>query len=216
MDKNVETIVDFIIKIKAGFDPSQPRADDGTWGSGSGVADDSIDSSKPTAQEKQCIENYTDRGFHQVNHYLGKGEINVADTDFKGNKEDFTDKISKQAQCIESGISKLPKFEGTVYRGDTIKTDSINSFKDNLDNNDIQFKAFLSTSQDKDTAEGFMLARANETKVLYIIQSKNGRDLYDYSMNETESEVLFKPNTKFSVTSYRIINGIIYVKIKEL
>ena len=36
MDKNVETIVDFIIKIKAGFDPNQERDSSGRWGSGEG------------------------------------------------------------------------------------------------------------------------------------------------------------------------------------
>jgi len=47
-NKSAKTIREF---IKAGFDPNQPRADDGTWGSGEGVSDSTKLEDKPCFKE---------------------------------------------------------------------------------------------------------------------------------------------------------------------
>ena len=89
-----------------------------------------------------------------------------------------------------SGLNKLPKHTGIVYRGAGMTAQQLNSYKVGVQ---LKPKAFTSTSTDIQEAESFAEG------VLFEIQSKTGTDVSALSIFENESEILFKPGTVFEV-----------------
>jgi len=190
----------------AGFDPSQTRGADGKWGSEGGPKE-------LTEKQKKCISDYTDTGFFNINKYLGTGKVF---RHLDAANEQTEDEIKGGIECLKNALSDLPNYEGTTYRGDTIKKKNLDDFKNNLDNNYLEFKSFLSTTKSTEQAEGFALTRADEYKVIYSIKSKKGKDIENYSDWESEKEVLFMPNTRFNVLDWTDFNGRLVVDLIEI
>ena len=185
----------------AGFDPSQTRGADGKWGSEGGPKE-------LTEKQKKCISDYTDVGFININQYLGTGKV------FKNQR---LRQVKAGIKCLKNALSDLPNYEGKTYRGDTIKIKNLDDFKNNLDNNYLEFKSFLSTTTDSDQAQIFgSLTRKNEYPVIYNITSKKGKFISDYSDFEEEEEVLFMPNTRFNVLDWKDFNGSLVVDLIEI
>ena len=92
-----------------------------------------------------------------------------------------------------------------VYRGDHIRVETINEYKEAVGIPNIYFKwlTFVSTSNDRDVAETF------GRNTLYIIEIKrySSRDqfavLKNNTCNENEEEVLLKPGLRFQVERVR-------------
>ena len=125
--------------------------------------------------------------------------------------------IKGSIKCLKNAILDLPNYEGKVYRGDTIKIKNLDDFKNNLDNNYLEFKSFLSTTKDSNQAQIFgSLTRKNEYPVIYSITSKTGKFIADYSKHKTEDEVLFMPNTRFNVLDWTDFNGRLVVYLIEI
>ena len=184
----------------AGFDPSQNRGQDGKWGSEGGL----------TEKQKKCINYYTDDGYQNINGYLAKGKDSL-------NRLKTENEIKGSIKCLKNAISDLPNYEGKVYRGDTIKIKNLDDFKNNLDNNYLEFKSFLSTTRDSNQAQIFgSLTRENEYPVIYSITSKKGKFIADYSDFKEEEEVLFMPNTRFNVLDWTDFNGRLVVDLIEI
>ena len=182
----------------AGFDPSQTRGADGKWGSEGGL----------TEKQKKCISDYTDIGFININKYLGTGKV------FKNQR---LRQVKAGIKCLKNALSDLPNYEGKTYRGDTIKIKNLDDFKNNLDNNYLEFRSFLSTTKDSDQAEIFgSLTRKNEYPVIYNITSKKGKFISDYSDFKEEEEVLFMPNTRFNILNWKDFNGRLVVDLIEI
>ena len=182
----------------AGFDPSQTRGADGKWGSEGGL----------TEKQKKCISDYTDVGFININQYLGTGKV------FKNQR---LRQVKAGIKCLKNALSDLPNYEGKTYRGDTIKIKNLDDFKNNLDNNYLEFKSFLSTTRDSNQAQIFgSLTRENEYPVIYSITSKKGKFIADYSDFKEEEEVLFMPNTRFNVLDWTDFNGRLVVDLIEI
>jgi len=190
----------------AGFDPSQTRGADGKWGSEGGPKG-------LTKKQKKCISDYTDTGFFNINKYLGTGKVF---RHLDSANEQTEDEIKSGIKCLKNSLSDLPNYEGTTYRGDTIKKKNLDDFKNNLDNNYLEFKSFLSTSKSTEQAEGFALTRKDEYKVIYNIKSKKGKDIETYSDWKSEKEVLFMPNTRFNVLGWTDFNGRLVVDLIEI
>ena len=187
----------------AGFDPSQNRGQDGKWGSEGGPKE-------LTKKQKKCINYYTDDGYQNINGYLAKGKDSL-------NRLKTENEIKGSIKCLKNAILDLPNYEGKVYRGDTIKIKNLDDFKNNLDNNYLEFKSFLSTTKDSNQAQIFgSLTRKNEYPVIYSITSKTGKFIADYSKHKTEDEVLFMPNTRFNVLDWTDFNGRLVVDLIEI
>tara|TARA_R110001599_G_scaffold4106_1_gene21735 strand:+ start:26184 stop:27467 length:1284 start_codon:yes stop_codon:yes gene_type:complete len=188
----------------AGFDPSQNRGQDGKWGSEGGPKE-------LTEKQKDCINDYTSTGYFEINTYLGTGKTDLFQEDIS------EDEIKDSIKCLKNALSDLPNYEGKTYRGDTIKIKNLDDFKNNLDNNYLEFKSFLSTTTDSDQAQIFgSLTRKNEYPVIYNITSKKGKFISDYSDFEEEEEVLFMPNTRFNVLDWKDFNGSLVVDLIEI
>lgn len=91
---------------------------------------------------------------------------------------------------LNSGLAKLPKYKGIVYRGIKIKNPK-EFLKEYTPENEIDFNQFVSSTKKIDLVF--------EGNIVYVIKSKGGIDIEDFSVKPQEQEVLFKSNSKFLV-----------------
>ena len=99
-----------------------------------------------------------------------------------------------------SGVEKLPKRQGVVWRGLAISPDD---FAENYEGKDeVTFAAFTSTSQDRATALDFSgnVKAATDIRLLLRIEVKSARDVAAFSVNTAnEREWLLLPGSKFRI-----------------
>ena len=96
-------------------------------------------------------------------------------------------------------LDKLPKYEGTVYRGGNKGLDQKTVRQEYKPGRPIQWAAFSSTSHDFNVVRPFV--KKDEGGVVFKIKVVTGRDIGRYSFFPKESEILLSPNTQFVVTS---------------
>lgn len=123
-------------------------------------------------------------------------------------------------QCLD----KLPKYEGTVYRGETMSMKKLKErFLDHI-GDVISDKGFVSSSQYEDTPRKFIShdgVPKSHKRVIFEIQSKNGRDISKISefngifTLENQYEILFDKRTKFLVLDKKLEGGIYRIILVE-
>ena len=123
---------------------------------------------------------------------------------------------------LNRALEKLPKYEGTVYRGVSkgISEERLKQYKDAAEKGGtITEKAFISTSKDKKIANLFEAGKG----VAFEIKTKTGRDIKDFSVyngnfyGSDEKEVLIGNNKKFKVIKYVVNNnGGIEIGLEEI
>ena len=134
----------------------------------------------------------TDPGYQMINPAL------------RGNKM-LTPELEAFAQHAVDGLNNLPAIETQTYRGINALPSSI------LDNyqigNVVSDRGFMSTD----------LVNPFNGSIKMNIEGYSGRDIdFLSSHSATETEVLFKPDTKFVVTDRIEENGITIINMKEL
>ena len=146
--------------------------------------------------EKAAIFYYTQKEgsrFRQLNKQLRNGNLT-----------EFNEAFSK---LLSKGISNLPKFENNVYRTIRLNKTELKAWIELANKKDsIVFKGFTSTSKSEKIAK-FLMSRghtkSNETDILLVLKSKNGRVIGDLSQFSgrhglpNQLEVLFDRNSKF-------------------
>ena len=89
-----------------------------------------------------------------------------------------------------AGLESLPKYVDTVYRYTNLEVEKIDStYKEKTK---VTEAAFTSASK---SGKGF------EDSILFVIKSKNGRDVASVAKDPGEEEVLFAPGSQFFVDS---------------
>lgn len=127
-----------------------------------------------------------------------------------GTEDEYVDVASR---LISQALSRLPKYEGVVYRGETMSIKKLQErFLDHIDDV-VSDKGFISSSLYMDTPMKF-ISHAGIPKshkhVIFEIQSKNGRNISKISefngifTLENQHEILFDKGTKFLVKKRRI------------
>lgn len=161
--------------------------------------------------ELAAIHHYTKKGgnYRQLNKQLDKG-----------NPTEFNRAAS---ELISRGLSKLPNYEGTVYRGVVMKRSLFNNI--HIGNEFIENK-FVSSSKDIEVVTNHFMKtqkiRKNEISVLYQIKSKKGKDIENISefngklQSENQKEVLFDKNTKFKIIDISLNNDEATLIVEEL
>lgn len=110
---------------------------------------------------------------------------------------------------LQAELNMLIKFEGVVYRGAGDLPDNITSRL--KEGNIIEFGGFVSTTKNPNIAFSFA------KKYLFVINSKSGRSISNWSSYNNEDEVLFKYNKKFKVDEiFKGDDAITYVKMTEV
>lgn len=162
--------------------------------------------------ELAALHHYTKQGgnYRQLNKQLSKDELTAFN--------------AASASLISKALASLPAFKGTVYRGSIMKRTEYERLY--AGKSEITHTIFTSASKDAAVAWKFASYREpskNEVRVLFEIQSKNGRDISnisEFNGNFTpvdQKEVLFKNETRFRITGTETdIFGNIYLKLKEL
>lgn len=158
-----------------------------------------------------------------LHHYTKQGG-NYRQLNKQLNKDELTDFNAASASLINKALASLPAFKGTVYRGSIMKRTEYERLY--TGKSEITHNIFTSASKDAAVAWKFASYREpskNEVRVLFEIQSKNGRDISnisEFNGNFTpvdQKEILFKNGTRFRITGTETdIFGNIYLKLKEL
>lgn len=152
-----------------------------------------------TDAEKWAIKNYTRDMFEPINDLLA-GKV----VDEHAFDREF---LEKQIDDMTKALDKLKAehtWAGEAFRGDAWHEES--KYRRNFEmfltaqigDEPVTWKPFMSTSKDKGRAFGF--ARLKVFRMKYIIEGA-GISIAHLSGFKDEKEVLFKPSSKFKVTS---------------
>lgn len=127
-----------------------------------------------------------------------------------GTEDGYVDVASR---LISQALSRLPKYEGVVYRGETMSIKKLQErFLDHI-GDVVSDKGFISSSLYMDTPMKFISHAGipkSHKRVIFEIQSKNGRNISKISefngifTLENQHEILFDKGTKFLVKKRRI------------
>lgn len=99
------------------------------------------------------------------------------------------EKLEGLIKTAASALNELPSFQGTVYRGTTLKQEVIDMY---VPGQIVAERAFMSTSYEKTTAFS--------GNVLFMIDAqKGGKAIESLSAIAREKEILFGPGTEFRV-----------------
>lgn len=139
-----------------------------------------------------------------------------------GTEDEYVDVASS---LISQALAKLPKYEGIAYRGETMSMKKLQERFLNHIGEVVSDKGFVSSSLYEDTPRKFISHAGvpkNHKRVIFEIQSKNGRDISKISefngifTLENQHEILFDKRTKFLVSGLpRELDGIIRIKLIE-
>ncbi len=143
----------------------------------------------------QAIASYKQFEYTEVNYFLRNGKWHSEDK-------------SEMLNSLITGVSKLPAFRGTVYRGTSFEN-SLKLFRDYTTvGNTVYDRAFASTSESRSIAESFITDSGESRFVLMIIRSRTGRNIQGIGasgIDLSEKEILFLPSTKFKITKVKKI-----------
>lgn len=127
-----------------------------------------------------------------------------------GTEDEYVDVAIR---LISQALSRLPKYEGVVYRGETMSIKKLQErFLDHI-GDVVSDKGFISSSLYMDTPMKFISHAGipkSHKRVIFEIQSKNGRNISKISefngifTLENQHEILFDKGTKFLVKKRRI------------
>ena len=161
--------------------------------------------------ELAALHHYTQQGgnYRQLNKQLDKGGL----TDFN----------KASASLMAKALEGLPKYRGTVYRGAIMKRKDYERLYAGKD----EVKHAIFTSSTKTPAVAYRFAsyrdlKKTEVRVLFEIQSKNGRDISDISefngkfAPEDQREVLFTNGTGFKIVKHEISGQEVRITLVEL
>jgi len=140
-----------------------------------------------TDDELADIHHYTDNGYHDLNDYLRENYSSSV-------SEEEKEENAKTVKNIVSGLSKLPPYQGIVFRGCDLDARLIFLLPTLKPNDVFYMKGFSSCTYDLD--EKF------NGEVQFTIRSKTGRNIEKLSDQPEEKEILFAPDSRFRVVSY--------------
>jgi len=144
----------------------------------------------PPLERLAAIYSYTGESYAEINVVL-RGQIDRAydPDDFTPQERADLVKDTKNVAAIATdALMQLKPYQGTVWRGANLTQDQQASYKPG---SIVQYDGFTSTSGVK--------GREWEGNTQYVIQSKNGRYIADFSRHSLEHEVLFAPGARFKV-----------------
>lgn len=113
--------------------------------------------------------------------------------------------VPKIARAAASGLSKLPKFQGLLFRGDSMKPEEIAQWKEQKSTL-LYVSKFFSCSTAADTSEEFAkqstinyktVSGEHRVPVLCVFVSQSAVDIAAYSSKPQEDERVFSPGQVF-------------------
>jgi SPP1 gp7 family putative phage head morphogenesis protein len=141
-----------------------------------------------TKDQKDALSIYTGISYKTINDLL-RDKLPITNS-----------KLSKRITDLTSLLKKAPKFTGEAYRGMNFSAEKYELFmKRMIKGNDFKDLGFMSSSFSKTAAFD-----VGDNGVEFIIKSKNGVCVEDYSQIKKEKEILFNRGSKFKIEDVRI------------
>ncbi len=164
------------------------------------IADDNCNDNKPVIKE------LTDDELLAINRYISSDS-------YKINEKlrydlDLTDEDEKFIKDLDSALDKMPIYKGEVSRSlEFYDVEELKIFLDKYKIGDIvNYKGYTSTTNGE--------TYNSDGQVQIFIKSITGRDISN--VNKSESEILYKRNTKFKVVDVQEINKVVYIFLMEV
>lgn len=140
-----------------------------------------------TDDEKVSVALYTDRMFHDLNPIL------------RTNDSTQIQKFEIYISALDSALTKLPKYNGRVFRATNLPTAVLENY---VPEKEVFDSAYLSTSSDSQWLENVVQFKPEQpVEEALFIESKNGVRVDCLSFHPNEEEILFPRATKFVVRS---------------
>ena len=148
----------------------------------------------------------TDNEQYAVNQYISSESYKI--NELLRNNLELSKEQKKVIDSLDKILDKLPNYEGNIVRVLEIKDNKL--LQKFLNNNQIgkikKWKEYLSFS----TKENY-----NENANIRIyVKSKKAKDVRRY--NKSESEILYKRNSKFITKNIEMLNNIYYILWEEI
>lgn len=138
-----------------------------------------------TVHEKAIICKYSEDGYEDLNERLRLNE----------GKD-----ISDFGMLLDESLSKLPDYQGIVFRGVEMTYGELNKYRLAFINKEsVTEHFFLSSSESK--AKAYEWSKGNH-RVLFRILSKRGKVIESVTKYKVEKEILFRYNSNFIVDSF--------------
>ena len=159
-----------------------------------------------TAKHVAALQAYTGEAFRDMNRALRSGEALPVES-------------QSMAVGLSSALRRLPRWEGTVWRGLPVQSiERLEEFDNGLHGGSLRFPAFTSTSTAKSVAEWY---GGHGPRVVFEIKCKKGAYLGRHSAaastpkSVTEREVLFERGSMFRVLNTERIGDVLKVLLEE-
>ena len=151
--------------------------------------------------EKALIFKYSYDGYEELNEHLRVQEGN--------NTTEF-------GILLDHCLTKLPNFEGLVYRGANLTRNELKKYKDGAESGTpIIEPTFVSTSKSR------LIAMQFGANILFRIYSRKGKEIEKIAKfgkynPPNEKEVLFRPNSSFRVLDEREQGNYTLITMEEI
>ena len=148
----------------------------------------------------------TDDEQYAINQYISSESYKI--NELLRNNLELSKEQKKVIDSLDKILDKLPNYEGNIVRVLEIKDNKL--LQKFLNNNRIgkikKWKEYLSFSSKENYNEN--------ANIRIYVKSKKAKDVRRY--NESESEVLYKRNSKFITKDIEMLNNIYYILWEEI
>lgn len=164
-----------------------------TDASSSGMNDDVVEGkareqdSSLTSEQERAIFRYTSTDYVELNRSLWRGSLTEVE------------EAGPLSHDLSDALQELPPYEGTVYRGSSpLEPAESYDLERYEPGQTVIENGYLSCTREPNAEF--------DGEVLWVVESKTGRDVEQYSFMKNEREVLFDHFTKFEVKSRDVID----------
>jgi hypothetical protein len=181
------------------------------------MAKGKIDVAGLLAATIQIVDNDPERALHHTNlSSLQKAIIYQYSTD--GGSNEFNQRVVRTKGItkhpmdilLDQTLSKLPDEPGICYRKLRLNFKELKVYSDSLvDRQPVTEHRFISTTRNP------IVVNTMPGNAVFTIESKRGKSIRKLSKFEEESEVLFRPNSKFLVYSLLFEDGLYKINLIE-
>jgi len=162
-----------------------------------------FDEVKLILEQKASIYGYTNNQIYEDLNKLLRGT-----KEFSRNPK-YTEFLTSYANVLDDSLSKLPDFEGIVYRGTRLSSNDITKYQNAFKNKkSITEVFFQSSSNDINKVFG------GNTR--FIIKSKAGKKIEHLSAYKNESEVLLNRNSNYRIKKIKTTANVIEIYMDEI
>lgn len=132
--------------------------------------------------------------------------------DYKGFEQG---KYPAKVKTIDEGLSKMPSYDGEIYRGMHLDNDTMKSFENLKQGDPIKMKSISSWSSNEDVATSYGFVNDYQTNSVIFVcdNNKSGCGVQHISKwGKGESEVLLPSTAKWKVTQNKTQTKYDYLK----